>query len=153
VIAGRSGKRLENAEAELGHPDRLRTVTVNIGDRSQVAALFEHAQAVRHLVVTAADLPYGPVTELSEDSIMRAVRTKFLGPYFAAQEAAPRMKAGGSITFTSGIAARRPAPGGSLGSAGRAGSQTGPAGTDGSTPARRPHRKPRRHRERHQLPD
>lgn len=72
-----------------GRPDGLHTVAVNIGDRSQVAALFEQAQAVRHLVVTAADLPYGPVTELSEDSIMRAVRTKFLGPYFAAQEAAP----------------------------------------------------------------
>src|SRR5262249_39332814 len=47
-------------------------------------------------------------------SLMRAVRSKFLGPYFAAQEAAPRMPDGGSITFTSGIAAYRPAPGGSL---------------------------------------
>jgi NAD(P)-dependent dehydrogenase (short-subunit alcohol dehydrogenase family) len=45
---------------------------------------------------------------------MRAVRSKFLGPYFAVQQAAPRMTAGGSITFTSGIAAYRPAPGGSL---------------------------------------
>jgi NAD(P)-dependent dehydrogenase (short-subunit alcohol dehydrogenase family) len=114
VIAGRSARRLEAAQAELGCPGRLRAVTADIGDRAQVAALFEHAATVRHLVVTAADLPYGPVTALTEDSLMRAVRSKFLGPFFAAQEAAPRMPAGGSITFTSGIAAYRPAPGGSL---------------------------------------
>jgi NAD(P)-dependent dehydrogenase (short-subunit alcohol dehydrogenase family) len=114
VIAGRSGERLEAAQAELGCPGRLRAVTADIGDRAQVAALFKHTETVRHVVVTAADLPYGPVKALTEDSLMRAVRSKFLGPFFAAQEAAPRMPAGGSITFTSGIAAYRPAPGGSL---------------------------------------
>jgi len=89
VIAGRSAKRLEAARAELGCPGRLRAVTADIGDRAQVAALFEQAATIRHLVVTAADLPYGPVTALTEDSLMRAVRSKFLGPFFAAQEAAP----------------------------------------------------------------
>jgi NAD(P)-dependent dehydrogenase (short-subunit alcohol dehydrogenase family) len=34
--------------------------------------------------------------------------------YFAAQQATPRMVDGGSITFTSGIAAYRPMPGGSV---------------------------------------
>jgi NAD(P)-dependent dehydrogenase (short-subunit alcohol dehydrogenase family) len=114
VIAGRSAARLETAQAELSCPDRLRAITADIGNRAQVAALFEQAGTVRHLVVTAGDLPYGPVTALTEDSIMRAVRSKFLGPIFAAQEAASRMTAGGSITVTSGIAAYRPAPGGAL---------------------------------------
>lgn len=117
VIAGRSPWRLKAAQAELGCPGRLRAVTADIGDRAQVAALFEHTATIRHLVVTAADLPYGAVTALTEDSLMRAVRSKFLGPYFAAQAAAPRMPAGGSITFTTGIAAYRPAPGGSLAAA------------------------------------
>ncbi len=114
VIAGRSSKRLEAARAELGCPDRVCTAAADIGDRTQVKALFEQTATIRHLVVTAADLPYGPVTELTEESLMRAVRSKFLGPFFAAQEAAPRMRAGGSITLTSGVAAYRPAPGGSL---------------------------------------
>jgi NAD(P)-dependent dehydrogenase (short-subunit alcohol dehydrogenase family) len=114
VIAGRSPERLEAARAELACPDRLHAVTADIGNRAQIAALFEHAGTVRHLVVTAADLPYGPVAALTEDSLMRAVRSKLLGPFFAAQEAAPRMTAGASMTFTSGIAAYRPAPGGSL---------------------------------------
>jgi NAD(P)-dependent dehydrogenase (short-subunit alcohol dehydrogenase family) len=114
VIAGRSRERLEAARGELACPDRLQAVTADIGNRAQIAALFEHAGTVRHLVVTAADLPYGPVTALTEDSLMRAVRSKLLGPFFAAQEAAPQMTAGASMTFTSGIAAYRPAPGGSL---------------------------------------
>ena len=114
VIAGRSPERLEAARAELACPDRLHAVTADVGNRAQIAALFEHAGTVRHLVVTAADLPYGPVASLTEDSLMRAVRSKLLGPFFAAQEAAPRMTAGASMTFTSGIAAYRPAPGGSL---------------------------------------
>ena len=114
VIAGRSRERLEAARAELGRPGRLDAVVADIGDRAQVATLFEHAVTVRHLVVTAADLPYGPVTALTDESIMRAVRSKFLGPIYAAQHAAPRMTAGASITFTSGIAACRPAPGGAL---------------------------------------
>jgi NAD(P)-dependent dehydrogenase (short-subunit alcohol dehydrogenase family) len=114
VIAGRSRERLDAAATEMGRPDRLIAVAADIGDRAQVQALFERAGTVSHVVVTAADLPYGPVTALAEDSLMRAVRSKLLGPFFAAQLAAPRMTAGGSITFTSGIAAYRPAPGGAL---------------------------------------
>ncbi|HJY01712.1 MAG TPA: SDR family oxidoreductase [Streptosporangiaceae bacterium] len=113
VIAGRSPERLDAARTELACPDRVRVVTADIGRRAHVKALFEQAGAIRHVVVTAADLPYGPVAALTEDAMMRAVRSKFLGPFFVAQEAAARMK-DGSITLTSGIAAYRPAPGGAL---------------------------------------
>jgi NAD(P)-dependent dehydrogenase (short-subunit alcohol dehydrogenase family) len=114
VIAGRSQERLDAAAAELGRPDRVTAMTADIGDQTQQARLFGRVGSLRHLVVTAADLPYGPAATLTEDQMMRAVRSKILGPFFAAQQAAPRMAGGGSITFTSGIAAYRPAPGGSL---------------------------------------
>lgn len=114
VIAGRSPDRLQTAAAELACPDRVRAMSADIGDRAQIQALFERAGAIRHVVVTAADLPYGPVAALTEDAMMRAVRSKFLGPFFVAQQAAVRVADGGSITLTSGIAAYRPAPGGSL---------------------------------------
>ncbi|MBO0818394.1 MAG: SDR family oxidoreductase [Actinobacteria bacterium] len=113
VIAGRSQQRLDAASAELGCPDRLTAVQADIGDRAQVARLFERTGPLRHLVVTAADLPYGPAATLTEEDMMRAVRSKVLGPFFAAQQAADRISAG-SITFISGIAAYRPAPGGAL---------------------------------------
>ena len=116
VIAGRSHERLHAARTSLG-ADRLEVATVDIGDRSQVAALFARVDRFDHLVVTAADLPYGPVMQLTESDLMRAVRSKFLGPVFAAQESAARIRPGGSITFTSGIAARRPMRGGSAAAA------------------------------------
>ena len=118
VIAGRSQQRLDAARADLartGPPaGRLSAHPVDIGDPAQVTRLFERVGTLSHLVVTAADLPYGPAVSLSEDSMVRAVRSKILGPLFAAQQAAPRITKPGSITFTSGIAASRPAPGGAL---------------------------------------
>jgi NAD(P)-dependent dehydrogenase (short-subunit alcohol dehydrogenase family) len=118
VIAGRSQRRLDAARADLartGPPaGRLSALPVDIGDPAQVARLFERVGTLSHLVVTAADLPYGPAVSLSEDSILRAVRSKILGPLFAVQQAAPRITKPGSITFTSGVAASRPAPGGAL---------------------------------------
>ena len=111
VIGGRSRDRLDTARAELGG---VEAVVVDLGNQADVARLFDQVGSLRHLVVTAADLPYGPVSTLTEESLLRAVRSKIIGPYFAVQQAAPRMADGGSITFTSGIAAYRPAPGGSL---------------------------------------
>jgi NAD(P)-dependent dehydrogenase (short-subunit alcohol dehydrogenase family) len=40
--------------------------------------------------------------------------TKLLGPWLVAKHAAPGLAADGSITFTSGIAAYRPGPGGTM---------------------------------------
>jgi NAD(P)-dependent dehydrogenase (short-subunit alcohol dehydrogenase family) len=116
VIAGRSGERLHAARTILG-VERVEAVTADIGERSQVAALFARAERLSHVVVTAADLPYGPVLDLTEADMMRAVRSKLLGPLFVAQESAPRLSPGGSITFISGIAARRPTRSGSAAAA------------------------------------
>ena len=101
VIAGRSRQRLDAARAELAQtagqaepaqagPDavRLSAYPADIGDLAQVTRLFEQVGTLSHLVVTAADLPYGPAVSLSEDSMLRAVRSKILGPLFAAQQAA-----------------------------------------------------------------
>lgn len=115
VIAGRSPERLDAARVELGHTERVTAIPVDIGDRAAVGELFERVGTLRHLVVTAADLPYGPASGLTEDHIMRAVRSKIVGPLFAAQFAAERIVVPGSITFTAGIAAHRPIPGGALG--------------------------------------
>jgi NAD(P)-dependent dehydrogenase (short-subunit alcohol dehydrogenase family) len=116
VLVGRSEQRLQGALRSLDG-GRVEMLICDIGERSQVAALFERIGELDHLVVTAADLPYGPVASLSEVELMRAVRSKFLGPVFAAQEASTRIRPGGSITFTSGIAAQRPMRGGATAAA------------------------------------
>jgi NAD(P)-dependent dehydrogenase (short-subunit alcohol dehydrogenase family) len=101
VIAGRSQQRLDQASRELGRPGQLTAVPADIADRAQLSRVFDRAGTLAHLVVTAADLPYGAALTLTEDSVMRALRSKILGPLFAAQLATPRMTAPGSITFTS----------------------------------------------------
>lgn len=116
VIAGRSRERLEGARTALGPPERVGVVIADVGYRDQLARVFEAAGRVAHVVVTAADLAYGPVRGLTEAAMLRALRSKFMGPLFTVQEATRRMS-GGSITLVSGIAADRPAPGGTLAAA------------------------------------
>jgi NAD(P)-dependent dehydrogenase (short-subunit alcohol dehydrogenase family) len=121
VIVGRSRPRLDEALAALGSSPRLEAVQADVGRRADLAALFHRVGSLRHLVVTAADIAYGPFRSLTDDDLMRTMRSKLLGPIVAAQEAAGRMPEGGSITFTSGIAVRRPMPGGSLAAAANGG--------------------------------
>lgn len=116
VIAGRSADRLNRALESLGS-DRVEAFEVDIGDAQQVKHLFSRVGALDHLVITAAELVYGPIQELTENDLMKAVRSKFLGPVFAIQECTQHIRTGGSITLTSGIAARRPMIGGSMAAA------------------------------------
>lgn len=116
VIAGRSRERLQQAQDNLGRT-LVETAVVDIGNQILIKELFARVETLDHLVITAADLPYRPVQDLSEQDLMRAVRSKFLGPVFAAQECVTRMRPNGSITFTSGIAARRPIRGGATAAA------------------------------------
>lgn len=113
VISGRSAERLDAARAELGQ-ERLAAVPADVSSRADLEVLFGTAGTTGHVVVTAADLPYGPLGTLTEDSMRRAVRSKILGPLLVAQVAAPQLGESGSITYTSGVAAYRPAPGGIL---------------------------------------
>lgn len=116
VIASRTKDRLDRAVESLGS-DRVEAFAADIGDLQQVKQLLSALGALDHLVVTAADLVYGPVRNLTEQDWMRAVRSKLLGPVFAVQECADRIRPGGSITLTSGIAARRPIVGGAAAAA------------------------------------
>jgi NAD(P)-dependent dehydrogenase (short-subunit alcohol dehydrogenase family) len=116
VIAGRSEERLQAARATLGM-GRVEVAVMDIGEQSEVKAVFARVGRLNHVVVTAADLPYGPVVKLTESDVMRAVRSKLLGPLFVAQESAESIEPGGSVTFISGIAARRPMRGGSMAAA------------------------------------
>jgi NAD(P)-dependent dehydrogenase (short-subunit alcohol dehydrogenase family) len=117
VICARGRERLDQAVAALDAPGRVEAFPADIGNQQQVRELFQLVGELDHLVITAADLVYGPLRTLTESDVMRAARSKLLGPIFAAQESASRIRTGGSITFTTGIAARRPLVGGSMAAA------------------------------------
>jgi NAD(P)-dependent dehydrogenase (short-subunit alcohol dehydrogenase family) len=116
TIAGRSQERLAAAERRLAGPDRLRAIAADITREEDIERLFEAAGRVDHVVVTAADVTgaYQPVTSFDPEPARKLVDAKLIGPVLVAKHAAPLIEPGGSITFTSGIAAYRPLPGASM---------------------------------------
>jgi len=123
TIVGRNTARLDAARKQLeaestgpGTPATLNTVVADIADESSVERLFAGTGPVDHVVITAVDAAgaYQPVSSLDRTAAARLIDTKILGAALVAKYAAPTMPSTGSITFTSGIAAYRPAPGGSM---------------------------------------
>lgn len=87
---------------------------VDLTDAASVAGLFEQVDVVDHLVLTAADLSYGPLPEVDEADARRVFESKFWGAFHAVRAALPRMSSTGSIVFVSGLAAEKAGPGASI---------------------------------------
>jgi NAD(P)-dependent dehydrogenase (short-subunit alcohol dehydrogenase family) len=101
-------RRVEHIAAE--HPE-LSALTVDVTDADAVAAAFAAIGELDHLVCTAADgFPPG-LLRATEEDVRALVESKFWGQYRCARAAAPSIRPGGSITFTSGIRSRRPVNG------------------------------------------
>lgn len=116
TIAGRSAERLQAARAALPAPAQLDTVAVDIAQEAQVAELFARTGPLDHIVSTAADISgaYELLPALELAAVQRVVESKFVGPLLLAKYGAPVLAASGSITFTSGVAAYRPAARGTV---------------------------------------
>ena len=116
VIAGRSEGRLKQAAEAMGDPPSLGAVAVDIAQETQVADMFRRIGPLDHIVSTAADIEgaYELLPSLDLKAAQRVVESKFYGPLLLAKHGAPMLSAAGSITFTSGIAAYRPAARGSV---------------------------------------
>ncbi|MGQ3027831.1 MAG: SDR family oxidoreductase [Ferrovibrionaceae bacterium] len=113
TAVGRDRARLTRAGNDL---PGLTTVVADITREDEVAALFRGIGGLDHIVCTAADIDgaYRLLPDLDIAAAQRAVASKFLGPLMLAKYGAPVLRAGGSITFTSGIAAYRPAARGAV---------------------------------------
>jgi NAD(P)-dependent dehydrogenase (short-subunit alcohol dehydrogenase family) len=115
TIAGRSPARLDSARRTLAsrcRPAALRMVTADVAREDDVQRLFKDAGPVDHVVLTAADAvgAYQRIRSLDLAAARTMVDTKLSGALLVAKHA----EVAGSITVTSGIAAYRPAPGGSV---------------------------------------
>jgi len=115
IIAGRSEERLARARQNLPGAAHLGTAVLDIAEERQVAAFFAQSGPLNHIVSTAADMAgaYQLLPSLDIAAVRRMLDSKLIGPLLLAKHGAPRLSPGGSITFTSGIAAYRPAPRGS----------------------------------------
>ncbi|MGW5190872.1 SDR family oxidoreductase [Kribbella sp. NPDC004138] len=112
TVAGRSADKLADVRRELG----VRTVAMDVGVEQDIERLFAVTGTVSHIVSTAADVggAYQPIAAYDVRAARSAVDSKLLGPLLLAKHGAPLLEPGGSIVFTSGIAAYRPGPRASL---------------------------------------
>lgn len=109
TIVGRDATRLRHAQNELGATPLLATCVADITSEAQVRALFDR-EPLDHIVCTAADFTgaYERLPALDLDAARRAIDSKIIGPILLAKYGCPKLAPGGSLTFTSGIAAYRP---------------------------------------------
>jgi NAD(P)-dependent dehydrogenase (short-subunit alcohol dehydrogenase family) len=112
VIGGRNAEKLSHVAATLGHDTSY--VAFDLGDEAAVKAAFDQIGSIDHLVTTAAELTFAPVSELTTAQVQSMLVSKFWGPFYAAKYATPHLSKSGSVTFFSGLAAYRPAPGASI---------------------------------------
>lgn len=116
TIASRSQSRLDSARTALDAYPNLVARTVDITDESAVERLCQAIGPLDHIVTTAADIEgaYRLLPDLEVQAAQRVVDSKLLGPLLLAKYGAPLLSENGSLTFTSGIAAYRPAARGSV---------------------------------------
>jgi NAD(P)-dependent dehydrogenase (short-subunit alcohol dehydrogenase family) len=95
-----------------GESDRFEQAVVDITDEPSIRRLFEGLGALDHLLVTATPpAKDGPFLQQDLSAAQAILNGKFFGSWACARHAAPRMRAGGSITFLTGGAAIRPRAG------------------------------------------
>lgn len=116
VIAGRDEQRLAQAAEAIGRSANLSTMCLDATREGEVAAMFETIGPLDHIVTTAADIrgSYELLPVLDMEDARRAVDSKIFAPIHIAKHGAARLRQGGSLTFTSGVAAYRPAAKGTV---------------------------------------
>jgi NAD(P)-dependent dehydrogenase (short-subunit alcohol dehydrogenase family) len=110
VVASR---RPEKARAAVAaDTDLFEHALVDITDDVSIRQLFETVGDLDHLLVSATPKAKdGPFLEQDVEAARAIMNGKFFGSWACARYAAPRMRAGGSITFLTGGAAIRPRAG------------------------------------------
>lgn len=112
IIVGRSAERLEQAGATLQSSHPVVLVQADMTTSAGRETISAHSAGATDLVITAADLAYGPVGDFTEAMVDKVIQSKLVAPFFLAQAFAKALPITGSITFVSGIAAERPIRGG-----------------------------------------
>jgi NAD(P)-dependent dehydrogenase (short-subunit alcohol dehydrogenase family) len=113
AIAARGAAKLEEAaqklEARSGRPVPWRELPIE--DRPAVAAFLIDCTPLDHLVLPGSTVRPLLYDELTDANAREAFESKFWGPFWAAFDARPHLRRGGSIVFFTGVAAKRPVKG------------------------------------------
>lgn len=114
VIASSRQARVDEALATL--PAGSEGHALDLADEAAVTAFFAKLGGFDHLVFTAGGpLQIGAVTAVDLQKAHGHFALRYFGALIAVKHGAPHIRPGGSITFTSGLAAARPRAGWALG--------------------------------------
>ena len=111
TIASTNADKLAAASQRLGG---AATALLDITDETAVATYFASSGMFDHIVSTAGDWGEGGrglIAELDMKAAEDLFRVRLWGSAILAKHGAPRLAAGGSLTFTGGMSAWRPAKG------------------------------------------
>ena len=110
LVASSRQASVDRALATL--PPSAEGRTIDLSDESAIATFFEAAGAFDHLVYTAGEsLNLNRLAQTDVPHPRRVFDLRYWGALTAAKHAAPHIREGGSIVFTSGLAAHKPHPG------------------------------------------
>ena len=115
IITGRSSARLTSASAQLAGGAQTRQLDAT--DENATRDFFASLTSLDHVFITAGELVLDSKLAPTTSALHPALDTRFWGALYAAKYAAPKIRAGGSITFMSGTASRRPLPGAAVATA------------------------------------
>jgi NAD(P)-dependent dehydrogenase (short-subunit alcohol dehydrogenase family) len=107
VVASSNPERVDAALATL--PVDGEGYALDLRREEEIRDLFERIGRFDHLAYTAGEsLPLGSIAATDLESARRALEIRFWGASAAVKHAAPRLRPGGSIVLSSGIASARP---------------------------------------------
>ncbi|MBT6117783.1 MAG: SDR family oxidoreductase [Rhodospirillaceae bacterium] len=119
VVASRSAENVANAgEALAASAGRPVTAEQLDGmDRAATADFLARHAPFDHLALPGSEVIRMSMEDLDEGKARAYFDSKFWGPFWAAYQARTHIRRGGSITFYSGVANRRPIEGYTMGGA------------------------------------
>jgi len=115
IVIGASGTIGKGIVEQLGLRHEVITVGRNSGqfqvkieDPASVQALFEKVGKVDGVVVSAGDLHFGPLADMTAEQFQVGLNSKLMGQVNVALAAQKYLNDGGSITLTSGSVSENP---------------------------------------------
>jgi NAD(P)-dependent dehydrogenase (short-subunit alcohol dehydrogenase family) len=105
ILAARNPDRLKDAALEVG---AKATSAFDATDSMSLARFFQDLPApIDHVLVTGPGPRYGPMLEMTADEVRHAVSDHVVLGLDVARNAAPKMRAGGTLLMMGGTAGRR----------------------------------------------
>ena len=105
ILVGRNPERLEQAALDVG---TQRTAAVDANDPASVEQFFDGLSGrIDHVLITAGGPHYVPLLEMDAEQVRQALGDHVAVALEVARNAAPKMRAGGTLVLMGGTGGRR----------------------------------------------